>query len=218
MLRLFRGSEIQRLFAARLPLPNEVEKMFLNRAQEFAGRHGWKVKVDERGYEIDEFDEKHNPLYVVALDDAGEYVGSLRLLPTLGATMLGNVEDFRSLLTDEEFESVVGVTIWESSRICSVKGRRSRANGGVLGELLAGINEIAILEELTQIVSVFDERLFRVLQRVGCELEIIGEPQVIGETLCLVGLFPVGESQVERIRSRLGITESVLAPEFRKRC
>jgi Autoinducer synthase len=100
------------------------------------------------------------------------------LLPTTGPNMLRDV--FPQLL--EEGEAVESATIWESSRICAVAapGQPERMKNGlgyVLSELIARIGEVALLAGLTQIVSVFDARILRVLKAVGCEPEIIGRPQ-----------------------------------------
>ena len=148
--------------------PGEIDAMFRNRALTFATRLGWNVVVKD-GHERDAFDDL-NPLYLVSVNpDTQEYWGSLRLLPTTGPNMLRNVFPF--LLGEDE--AVESATIWESSRICvaAMDGQPERIKSGVnfvLCELLAGIGEVAVLAGLTQIVSVFDARIFRVLKAAGC--------------------------------------------------
>ena len=157
--------------------PKDVDAMFRSRALTFSERLGWDVVVTD-GYERDAFDDL-NPLYLVSVDPATEqYWGSLRLLPTTGPNMLRDVFPF---LLDEG-QVIESATIWESSRICAVsaEGQPERAKGSlnfVLSELIAGIGEVAILAGLTQIVSVFDARIFRVLKAAGCNPRIIGRPQ-----------------------------------------
>jgi acyl homoserine lactone synthase len=126
---------------------------------------------------------------------------------------------FPFLLGEGEF--VESATIWESSRICAVvaDGQPERSKNGVnlaLGELLAGIGEVAIIAGLTQIVSVFDARIYRVLRAAGCNPQIIGRPQRIGDTMSYAGLFDTGEGPLEAIRDALGIEGSVLAPAVRE--
>ena len=155
--------------------------MFRNRAETFSDRLGWEVVVKD-GYERDRFDDA-NPLYLVSVDpDTEEYWGSLRLLPTTGPNMLRDV--FPQLLDGDFIESA---TIWESSRICATTapGQPDRGRSGVnyvLSELILGIGEVAVAAGLTQIVSVFDARIFRVLRAAGCNPQIIGTPQRIGGT------------------------------------
>jgi acyl homoserine lactone synthase len=191
--------------------PKEVDAMFRNRAEIFSERLGWEVIV-EYGYERDTFDDA-NPLYLLSCDpDTGKYWGSLRLLPTVGPNMLRDV--FPQLLDGEYIESA---TIWESSRICitPVHGQPDRSKSGVnyvLTELILGIGEVAVEAGLTQIVSVFDARMFRVLRAAGCNPQIIGKPQRIGDTMSYVALFNTGEGPLNAFRAALGVESSVLAP------
>jgi N-acyl-L-homoserine lactone synthetase len=210
MLKLIEGS-----YASFFP--KEMDAMFRNRAEIFADRLGWDVVV-KNGYERDHFDDA-NPLYLVSVDpDTERYWGSLRLLPTTGPNMLHDV--FPQLL--EQGEVIESATIWESSRICAsaVDGQPDRSRNGVnyvLTELILGIAEVAILAGLTQIVSVFDARILRVLRTVGCSPQIIGRPQRIGETMSYAGLFDIGgEGPLETFRASLGFEGSVLAPDAKE--
>ena len=208
MLKLIEGS-----YASFFP--REMDAMFRNRAETFHERLGWEVVVSN-GYERDRFDDL-NPLYLVSVDpDTEGYWGSLRLLPTTGPNMLRDV--FPQLL--EEGEVVESATIWESSRICAVAapGQPERMKNGVgyvLSELITGLAEVAILAGLTEVVSVFDARIFRVLKAAGCEPRIIGRPQRIGDVMAYAALFEAGPKTLEALRAALGIEGSVLAPGAR---
>jgi acyl homoserine lactone synthase len=208
MLRLIEGSHASFF-------PKEIDAMFRNRAEIFSERLGWEVIVKD-GYERDTFDDA-NPLYLVSVDpDTEEYWGSLRLLPTTGPNMLRDV--FPQLLDGGCIESA---TIWESSRICAtaVRGQPDRNKSGVnyvLTELILGIGEFAVDAGLTQIVSVFDARMFRVLRAAGCNPQVIGKPQRIGDTMSYAGLFDTGEGPLKAFRAALGIESSVLAPDAEK--
>jgi acyl homoserine lactone synthase len=204
MLKLIEGS-----YASFFP--RGIDAMFRNRAETFSNRLGWEVVV-KNGHERDIFDDA-NPLYLVSVDpDTDEYWGSLRLLPTTGPNMLRDV--FPQLLDGGYIESA---TIWESSRICAaaIAGQpersRSRVNY-VLSELILGIGEVAVAAGLTQIVSVFDARIFRVLKAAGCNPQVIGAPQRIGDVMCYAGLFDTGEGPLQAFRVVAGIEDSILAP------
>ena len=191
----------------------ETDAMFRNRAEIFSGRLGWDVVVKD-GYERDRFDDL-NPLYLVSVDPAtGDYWGSLRLLPTTGPNMLRDV--FPQLM--EEGEVVESATIWESSRICAIAapGQPERTKNGVgyvLGELVEGIGEVALLAGLTQIVSVFDARILRVLKAVGCAPEVIGRPQRIGGVMAYAALFEPDKARMEAFRAEMNMGASVLNEE-----
>ncbi len=204
MLKLIEGS-VASFF------PRETDAMFRNRAETFSDRLGWEVVVKD-GYERDRFDDA-NPLYIVSVDpDSEEYWGSLRLLPTTGPNMLRDV--FPHLLDGGFIESG---SIWESSRICAsaAAGQPGRSKSGVnyvVSELILGIGEVAVAAGLTQIVSVFDARIYRVLRAAGCNPQIIGTPQRIGDAMSYAGLFDTGEGPLRAFRRALGIDRSVLAP------
>jgi acyl homoserine lactone synthase len=96
-----------------------------------------------------------------------------------------------------------------------VRGQPERNGGGVnyvLSELILGIGEVAVTAGLTQIAAVFDARILRVLRTVGCNPEIIGTPQQIGEIMSYAGLFDTGEGPLKAFRAATGIDHSVLAP------
>jgi acyl homoserine lactone synthase len=197
--------------------PKQIDSMFRNRAEAFSDRLGWEVVVKD-GYERDRFDDA-NQLYLVSVDpDTEEYRGSLRLLPTTGPNMLRDV--FAQLLDGDFIESA---TIWESSRICATTspGQPDRGRSGVnyaLSELILGIGEVAVAAGLTQIVSVFHARIFRVLRAAGCNPQIIGTPQRIGGTMSYAGLFDTGERPLKAFRAAAGIENSVLAPGAGRAC
>ena len=196
--------------------PREMDMMFRNRAQIFYDRLRWDVVVKD-GYEKDQFDYM-NPVYLVSVDPiSGDYWGSLRLLPTTGPNMLRDI--FPQLL--EVGEVVESASIWESSRICAVAapGQPERTKNGVgyvVSELIEGLGEVALIAGLTQIVSVFDARILRVLRNIGCEPDIIGTPKRIGAVMAYAALFEPTANRLEAFRAEMHMGDSVLAPEMRE--
>lgn len=193
-----------------------VNAMYRQRAEVFHERLKWDVKVVD-GLEIDEFDDL-NPLYLLSVDDvSGRLRGSLRLLPTTGRNMLRDV--FGNLLPENEY--VESATIWESSRFSMEVGGQTPEPGSLIshvtGELVAGICEVGLLAGLTNVVSVFDARMIRVLRAAGSPPEIIGKAQRIGACMTYAGLFDVSEEALARIRQASGLTGSVLEPQSAKR-
>jgi len=193
-----------------------MDAMFRNRAQIFSERLGWNVSV-RNGRERDMFDDA-NPLYLVSVDPLTQkYRGSVRLLPTTGPNMLRDVFPF--LLQEDEF--VESPTIWEISRICAATSecQPERTKNGfnlVLGELILGIVEVGLMAGLTQIVAVFDARIYRVVKAAGCNPQLIGKPRRIGDTMSYVGVFDTGNSPLRAIRRAVGIEGPVLVPETRE--
>jgi len=69
--------------------PKLRHSMFVDRASQFKTRLNWEVAVDDTGYEMDEYDLL-NPMYVIWQMPDGSHGGSMRLLPTVGKTMVND--------------------------------------------------------------------------------------------------------------------------------
>jgi N-acyl-L-homoserine lactone synthetase len=59
---------------------------------------------------------------------------------------------------------------------------------------------------------VFDARIFRVLKAAGCNPQVIGTPQRIGDVMCYAGLFETGEGPLQAFRAAAQDQHSLLAP------
>ncbi len=189
--------------------PDLISQMHILRKEVFFDRLKWEVDV-EGNWEIDRFDD-YDPLYVLSLNDKGRVQGSLRLLPTTGPNMLRDV--FHCLLpTGEHIESP---TIWESSRFCvSLKdqhGKRSLSNlNTVTAELIAAMGEVGVLAGLSNIVTVYDHFLRRIISRAGCDETLVGGPQDIGGVKTYAGMFLVDELDLEIFKNNWGIEGSLV--------
>lgn len=64
-------------------------EMFRDRALQFHQRLRWDVHVDMHGEEHDEYD-RMDPLYIIVESPDGRHEGSMRLMPTMGATMVND--------------------------------------------------------------------------------------------------------------------------------
>jgi acyl homoserine lactone synthase len=187
--------------------PDLIEQMFRLRAQVFAKRLGWDVRVIN-DKEIDRFDAL-KPLYLLSVDATRTRLcGAVRLLPTTGPNMLRDV--FSALVPDGPVESPV---IWESSRFAvDMTHRPERPErtlvGGPTIELLCGLVEVSQLIGVEQIVSVFDSRMARIFRAADCPFELIGTPQSIGGTMTYAGLFTISAE----LRHRLAVAGHVKGP------
>lgn len=188
-------------------------KMFEARKRLFADRLGWDVTVDDRGWETDQYDPI-NPLYLIATDDEGTHLGSLRLLPTTGDTMLRDV--FSSVFDGTVIESPL---IWECTRFCIEGGRSQKMSAGLhqaTTALLLGICETGLRAGIQQIVGVFDRRMIPIYRRGGWAPEVIGESGT-GRDAVYLGVWDVGETYAAAIRKAGRLEGSILEPESRRR-
>jgi acyl homoserine lactone synthase len=186
-----------------------LDEMFRLRARVFRDRLGWDVQVAD-GKERDKYDDER-PAYLVCADDESRKVkGSLRLLPTTGPTVLAEI--FHDTLPDAVHLS--SPTIWECTRFClddhgSGFGQREELLVASTA-LIAALGEVALAAGIESIVGNFDSTMLRVYRRIGCEVEVLGSTQRYGRTVYL-GLFPVSESIVRKVKARLKEGQSAIS-------
>lgn len=171
-----------------------IEQMFRLRKRVFQDKLSWDVQVID-GLERDVYDDEA-PVYVLYQDpDSARLLGSLRLLPTTGPTLLGDV--FSDTLPDAI--SLSAPSIWECTRFCV------EANGGfadfqtVSCALIEAVGELALRSGIETIVGNFDAAMLRVYRRIGCDVEVVGLTRRFKRPVYL-GLFPVSGEVVQKIR------------------
>jgi N-acyl-L-homoserine lactone synthetase len=192
-----------------------LDEMFRLRARVFRDRLRWDVQVaDEK--ERDKYDDE-GPVYIIYADDESLKVkGSLRLLPTTGPTVLADI--FSDTLPDAVHLSAP--TIWECTRFCLEDGILSRTNREELliasAVLIAALGDVAIAAGIESIVGNFDSTMLRLYRRIGCEVEVLGSTQRYGRPVYL-GLFPISEPILRKVKGRLKKAQSVMAGSVDKR-
>jgi len=194
---------------------NLLDDMFRLRARVFRDRLRWDVQVaDEK--ERDKYDDE-GPVYIIYADDESLKVkGSLRLLPTTGPTVLADI--FSDTLPDAVHLSAP--TIWECTRFCLEDGILSRTSREELliasAVLIAALGDVAIGAGIESIVGNFDSTMLRLYRRIGCEVEVLGSTQRYGRPVYL-GMFPISEPILRKVKGRLKKAQSVMAGSVDKR-
>ena len=190
-----------------------LDEMFRLRARVFGDRLGWEIKVED-GREIDRFDAL-DPTYLVGLDDDGHVVSSARLMQTTGPHMLADV--FSSILDGEP--PLRSSRIWESSRFC-VDTQRLKAKGGPKGisrgtcEILIGGNDYAVTAGVSDIVTVIDPIMDRVLKRsASAPYDYLGSSKSMGKVGAMAALVACSEERGRAMRAFSGIEGSVFLGE-----
>lgn len=187
---------------------DEIAQMHRLRHRVFKERLGWDVQISG-DMEIDEFDAVH-PAYLIQRASNDRVQGCVRLLPSIGPTML---RDTFPVLLDGAV-APASSTIWESSRFAlDIRGDAPKAQGGVASatyELFAGMIEFGLSRRLTEIVTVTDARMERILRRAGWPLRRIGNPHALGKTLAVAGYLEVSVESLACIRSAGGLQGPVL--------
>jgi N-acyl-L-homoserine lactone synthetase len=139
-----------------------VHAMMRQRARLF-GPDGlnWAVNIVD-GEERDLLDHMASPVYIVATDN-DNVVGSLRLLPTTGPTLLDS--------SFQEFESIESPEIWEMSRLCAEGITRVF----ILLKMFDKVGYIAKKAEVTSIIGVVAPNTLSFLRRLGLPVNILSD-------------------------------------------
>src|SRR5216683_1278657 len=80
----------------------------------------------------------------------------------------------------------------------------------LLDELFAGMIEFGLSQQLSDIVTVTDARMERILRRAGWPLRRIGEPRKLGSTLAVAGYLDVSTESLANIRAAGSLQGPVL--------
>jgi N-acyl-L-homoserine lactone synthetase len=153
-----------KILTKRDQLDPSYDEMLRGRARVFHDRLKWNVDVID-GKEFDLYDRHADPIYLILLDDSGNAVGSLRVLPTTGQTMLKS--EFASMFREKM--DVDSPTVWECTRFCVHAGADDRTpksrNAAV--QLLCGLCVLAHAFGIEGIVGVYELTMLGVYKRLG---------------------------------------------------
>jgi len=186
---------------------DEITEMHRLRYRVFKDRLDWDVEVCG-GMEVDRFDALH-PAYLIHRANDGRVQGCVRLLPSSGPTMLRDA--FPVLLDGKEAPS--STSVWESSRFAlDIHHDAPKVHGLATAtyELFAGMIEFGLSRQLTDIVTVTDARMERILRRAGWPLRRLSEPRELGSTLAVAGYLEVSDNSLTRVRAAGSIRGPVL--------
>ena len=176
----------------------QLDAMHQLRYRVFKERLGWHVHAVD-GRERDEFDDL-DPLYLLALDEDDEVVGSWRFLPTTGPYMLRDV--FSQLLDGRPAPSDIGT--WEGSRFAVERSKRRGSSlasiSQVAGELLCSVVETCMAMGVRELITVYDRRMARLLCRMGCPPRQQSRSRTVGQTIAMAGYFDMTDEVLDSIR------------------
>lgn len=173
-------------------------EMFCDRRTQFKEELDWDLNIDALGREMDEYD-RMNPLYIILRDHEGHHLGSTRLMPTTGPTMIA--DHFSDLTDGVEIESPL---IWECTRFFMAK-RSSISRRHAAAVMWAGC-EIGLRAGVQFYVGVTASSMVRVFKACGWPAEVIGT-RSDDEGEISACLWEVNEERCEALRRRAGIEE-----------
>ncbi len=190
-----------------------LDQMFRLRARVFGDRLGWQVSIKD-GMEKDKYD-KLDPAYVIGLDDEGNVISCVRALQTTGPHMLADV--FSAILNGQP--PLRNANLWESTRFCVDTKRLGRGKDRnsvsyATSELMIGSLEFAKNSGITDIVTVIDPLMDRILKRSdNAPYGYVGKQADMGKVPALAALLDCTDERINRLRNFAGIHHDVFIAE-----
>ena len=188
--------------------PALYDEMLRLRYRVFHERLGWDVPT-RSGFDFDQYDVC-SPNYILAFNDDHRIVGCWRLLPTTGPYMLNEV--FSELL--EGNPAPTSPLIWESSRFAVDTEYDGKAGLGAVhrysAELFCALVEFAMASGIDEVLTVYDVRIARLLNRLGAKALWTSGRHQVGNTIAVAGRFRCDADMLNSIRQSTGITHNVI--------
>lgn len=148
-------------------------QMFQERKRVFIDLLGWDLPALAGRFEVDQFDTP-TTRYIICSNQDGDHLGSLRLLPCSGPTLLGEAFPF---LCDSAPPS--GTNIWEISRLCLSRRIRASERRFVRDQLATAVTLLALQEGISAYCCVADMPWYHQLLAFGWHCEALGLPQLL---------------------------------------
>lgn len=186
--------------------PVLAASMFRDRGAQFHDRLKWEVTLDDMGMEYDQYDGL-DPIYVIVEDEAGEHLGSGRILPTTGRTMIG--EHFSDLMGDTVFSSP---KVWEITRFCVSPRATGRSALRIPTALLWAGVDLALRSGVEFCLGVFNAPMLRVYKSIGFMPEVLGSRSTEEGEIC-GGIWEMTAEKRDHLARKAGL-EAGAAPEY----
>lgn len=181
-----------------------LEEMFRLRHDIYVKERNWIDLDRPDGLEKDQFDGP-DATYLLAMDD-NRVSGCVRLLPTTGPHLLGDV--FPHLCESQPVPR--SEEIYEITRLCAYPEYRQPGQGGVLDKLVCGLFEHALALGLRQMSMVTDAFLVAKGLQFGWKLRPLGLPTPYREGTCIACLATVDRGILDNFYRIAGLSGPLL--------
>ena len=139
------------------------------RREIFVDRLGWKLHVDEKGREVDQFDTRDAEYSAVV--HQGKVMAYGRLLPTDKPNLLFDVYGF---LMDGDIKLERSPLVWEGTRLGTALDIPAEERSHWLSFLVMDAIRRARAKGVNYLCSVSDIGMEKVLKRIGVSVERLG--------------------------------------------
>ena len=154
-----------------------VSAMLRDRKTVFIDRLGWDLESPDGLHELDQFDGEDTLYLVVHQPDTMRHLGSVRLLPSTGPHLLGDV--YPHLCADGVPR---GPDVWEITRLVTAPGLSRTEALQVRRQLSIALYEHALATGITRYTMITHMPWLASLLSIGWDAEPLGFPHGEGET------------------------------------
>jgi acyl-homoserine lactone synthase len=147
-----------------------LRAMFEDRKSVFVDLLKWDLPVLEGRFELDEFDDEH-ATYVIVADEAGDHLGSARLLPTTGRHILGDLFARLCAAPPPTGDHVVEIT-----RFCLSRRQSAAARLKTRNQLVAALAQHALETGIRTFTGVAGMSWLQQILAFGWDCRPLGPP------------------------------------------
>ena len=151
-----------------------LETMFEDRKRLFVDLLKWDLTIEQNCWEKDVFDTD-DAVYLIALDQLGEHIGSMRLLPTVQPHILSTL--FSGLCSDGV---PTGSTTYEITRLCLPVRHGATERLRIRNALITAMIDHALEEGIDRLTGVVEMGFLAQILTMGWRCERLGRSQRFG--------------------------------------
>lgn len=148
-----------------------LKSMFEDRKSVFVDLLKWDVPVLDGHFELDEFDDEH-ATYIIIADEAGDHLGSARLLPTIRRHILGSL--FPQLCAAAP---PCGPAVFEITRFCLSRRQGALARRETRNRLVSTLAWHALQSGITAYTGVAEMSWLQQILAFGWDCRPLGVPR-----------------------------------------
>lgn len=180
------------------------------RKRVFHDRLKWPVHITSQGLEVDQFDLP-DAVYLLALNNELQVIGSWRMLPSTGPTMIRDVWPHYL----ETLPLPSRADVWEMSRFAvdhpdgMGEAELSQINIAT-AEMFCALTELCIHCGIKEVHTLYDMRIARILRRINCVPSDVSLRSEIDGIQAQTGRFVTDQHMLDRLRRATGISSSLL--------
>jgi len=179
--------------------------MHADRKRVFVDTLKWDLPVVDGQFEMDEYDTE-DAIYLIVQDPRnGAHLGSVRIVPTSGAHLLG---DKFAFLCDDEVPS--GLDIWEITRMCTAPGIEREVGTRVRQQLALALVEFALIGGITRYTMMTHMAFLSAVLATGWDCEPLGLPANVGGELVGALLVTITPATLTKLRGQWSFRQPVL--------